>query len=132
MYSGFLIKVGDYEIPLVYMNAKSYKSTYETLDMDSYRDADGRLQRSALSHKVPTTEVQMKALTSDFAGALLEGIKNSYINANEKKVLGTVWVPELNDYVTDYMYIPTLDFTISTVDATKVYYEPFTLKLIGY
>lgn len=132
MYSGFLIKVGDYEIPLSYMYASSYKAAYETLDLDSYRDSNGVLQRTALEHKVPTVEIQIKSLDNEEMGALFKGISDNYINATEKKVLGTVWMPQLNDYVTDYMYIPTVDITIHTVDEKKVHYDPFTLKLIGY
>ena len=132
MYSGFLIKVGDYDIPLEYMYASSYKAAYETMDLDSYRDSNGVLQRTALAHKVPTVEIQIKSLDNVDAGMLFSGISRNYVNATEKRVLATVWIPELNDYVTAYMYIPTLDITIHNVDKDKVHYEPFTLKLIGY
>lgn len=132
MYSGFLIKVGEYEIPLAYMLASSYKTAYETLDLDSYRDSNGVLQRTALGHKVPTVEVQIESLNDTKMGALFGGITRNYINATEKKVLATVWIPELNGYVSADMYIPTVDITIRTVNEKEINYDPFTLKLIGY
>ena len=42
-YSNFLIEVGTYVIPNKFIKADSWQSTYETVDFDSYRDANAYL-----------------------------------------------------------------------------------------
>ena len=48
-FQGYLIKVGNYPIPLTYMKLESYKSAPDQRqDLDSFRDADGYLHRTVL------------------------------------------------------------------------------------
>ena len=40
-YQGYLFKIGDYKVPLKYIEYKSYKATQVTQDLNSKRDTDG-------------------------------------------------------------------------------------------
>lgn len=51
-YAGYLIRVGNYTIPKKYMRAEKYDVVLHGQDLDSYRDANGQLQRTALQHTV--------------------------------------------------------------------------------
>ena len=51
-YAGYLIRVGSYTIPKKYIRAEKYDVVLHGQDLDSYRDANGKLQRTALQHTV--------------------------------------------------------------------------------
>ena len=137
-YSGYLIKVlgtgslDDYVIPLSYMVENTYKGTYSILDSDSKRNAKGKLIRTALSHKVPHCSVDFRPLSNVEVGNVMSNISARYTKAKEHKLKASVWVPMLNDYVTEFFYIPDTEFTITHVTNSTVHYDTFTLELIGY
>lgn len=137
-YAGYLIKVfgtgqlDDYVIPMGLMLEKTYKGTYSVLDSDSKRNAKGKLVRTALSHKVPHCTVDFRPLDNTVVGPLMASLRARYTKAKEHKLKASIWVPMLNDYVTESFYIPDTEFTIKKIENGKVFYETFTLELIGY
>lgn len=131
MYNGYLIRVGNYEIPLSAMIKSSYKVTYSVLDLDSYRDANGHLHRTAL-RKVPTIEVGLHPLSSNQIADIFSNIASQYVNSSERKVLASVFIPEINGYYDGYFYIPDTQFAINKIVNNVVYYDETTFKIIGY
>lgn len=133
-YQGYLIKVGDYTIPAdKYIKANSYDAMLITQDLDSYRDANGVLHRTALSHRVNKVEFETPAMLTDIQmEELLSNIRRNYININEKKASVTVYVPELNDYMTQDMYIPDLRFSIYGVFDGVIRYNSLRMAFIAY
>lgn len=142
-YSGYLIKVkgipgstyysSDYEIPMHFVLEKTYKMTYSVIDFDSTRNGAGKLVRNALKHKVPHCTIQVKPLNNTNMAALWEGISNRYLVQKEKKVELSVYIPEINDYVTAKFYVPDTEITIRRIENNQtVIYEGFTLEFIGY
>lgn len=132
-YQGFLIKVGNYIIPHSIIQAESYKVTYNSQDVDSYRDIDGTLHRTALDNFVPKVEFSVKPmLTNTEFASFIGNIRNQYTDAVERKVNANVYIPELDDYVTSNMYM--VDFTpeIYFADATKIQYKAFRMAFVGY
>lgn len=130
-YNGFLIKVDNYTIPLAYINEKTYKCTYSTMDLDSYRDANGILHRNAIL-KVPHCSFNTRPLSNTEVETLWSNIRSKYTSLMEKKVIATVYVPETDGYYTGSFYIPDTDMTINHIDKNKVYYAPITFEFIGY
>ena len=49
-YSGYLIKVGNYEIPMNFIIANTYDVTRNVMEASAYRDANGLLHRNTISH----------------------------------------------------------------------------------
>ncbi len=132
MYNGYLIQIAStYNIPLNVMVASSYKVTYSTLDLDSYRDGAGVLHRNAI-RRVPTVEVKLDSISGSTLNAILSSIASHYLNATEKSVNASVFIPETNDYYNGKFYIPDINLSISKVSNTDVYYDEVTLKFIGY
>lgn len=134
-YNGYLIKIKgntDYTLPFGYMVFQSYKGTYSVLDGDSKRNGEGKLVRTVLPHKVAHCSVDIMPLDNTELGDLMGGIQSRYTEPAEKKVLASIWVPEMNDYVQAEFYIPDIEITIKKVEDNKVIYEPFTLEFIGY
>lgn len=132
-YSGFLIKVGSFEIPLSWMRAETYSVALHGQDLDSYRDADGLLHRQALEYVVPKVEFNTPAMKKqkEFAG-FMANIRANYINATEKRVSATVYIPEIDDYVTQDMYVPDITPSIYFANGNDIWYNEIRIAFIGY
>ena len=133
-YSGFLVKVGDYEIPAdKFIRAQSYKATLGVQDLDSYRDANGVLHRTALAHRVNKVEFETPAMmiNTDMA-ELLKKISYQYTVPAERKFVGTFYVPELDEYVSQDMYMSDPSFTIYGIFDDVIKYNPVRIAFIAY
>lgn len=132
-YSGFLIRAGDYEIPLEYISCQTYKVTRSIQDLNSYRDSNGELHREALRHTLEKVEFEtVPKLYGNEMGKLIKGISDNYIIAGERKVLATVFIPEINDYVTREMYVPDIQFAIDDATQTDIRYGSSKITFIAY
>ena len=134
-FSGYLLKVGNYEIDgYKYINYADYNVTWNSQDLDSYRDANGVLHRNALSHRVAKVEFELReGLTNDEVATFMGNISSNYTNAVERKASVKVFVPELNDYVTQDMYMSDPQFKIRRIDKNNVIrYEKTRIAFIGY
>lgn len=139
--SNYLVKVGnslDYSIPLNLIVEGTYKGTYSALDMDSNRVGTGELDRNVLDHAVAHCSMTIKAGSNKKISPLLQALKSRYVTGKEKekKIWVSMWIAELDDYVSAYCYIPDMDFTTRRIDDKTdpwtMYYTEFTLEFIGY
>lgn len=134
-FSGYLFKVGNYEVDgYNYINFAEYNVTWNSQDLDSYRDALGVLHRNALEHRVAKIEFETREnLTNDEVATFMSNIRANYTNQVERKATVTVFVPELNDYVTQEMYMSDPQFKIKKIDKNNVIkYEKTRIAFIGY
>ena len=133
-YAGYLVKVGDYEIPAdKYIKVQSYKTTLSVQDLDSYRDANGVLHRTALEHRVNKVEFETPAmLTNTQMAELFSNIKNNYTVPVERKFIGTFYVSEFDDYVSQEMYMSDPTFTIYAIMDGVIKYNPVRVAFIAY
>ena len=131
-FSGFLIKAGTYEIPLSFMRYETYQIGYHGQDLDSYRDANGVLHRNALSHRIGKIEFNTPLMTMAEFQEVWSKVKAKYINATEKSISLTFYVPELDDYVTQTMYVPDIEFTIRNIDGNTVNIGETRIAFIAY
>lgn len=132
-YQGYLLKIGDYEIPHSVIRAETYQAYRNGQDLDSFRDADGKLNRTALEHFVIKVEFETVPLLTDKQfGDFMAGISSNYTNVTEKKAMATAFIPELNDYMTQEVYVPDIKPTIYYAGKDKVQYNQIRLAFIGY
>lgn len=132
-YQGYLIKIGDYKIPLNYIRAETYSALKSGQDLDSYRDADGKLHRTALEHFLYKVEFETKAmLTNTEMTELLSNIQEQYIDKTEKKVHMTLYVPETDSYEEQDAYMPDIPFSPYIVTSEYIKYNPTRIAFIGY
>ena len=133
-YSGFLLKIGDYTVSgKSIVSADGIKITRNVQDVDSYRDANGVLHREALEHTPIKVEFSTRNMLTDAEMQdFLGNIRRRYINEAERKVLATVYVPELGDYRTCEMYIATPEPEIWGVKKDILYYKSMRIALIEY
>lgn len=133
-FEGYLLKVGDYEIPAdKYIKSQSYSVTRNIQDLDSYRDADGVLHRTALDHIPLKVEFETPSmLTNKDVAELFGNIQNNFFVDSERKASVTVYVPELDEYVTQDMYMPDPKFQMYGIFDEVIKYNPIRIAFIGY
>lgn len=133
-YTGYLVKVGEYEIPASkFIRAQSYKATLSVQDLDSRRDANGILHRTALEHRVNKVEFETPAmLTNAEISELFKEIRNNYTVPAERKFVGTFYVPELDEYVTQDMYMSDPTFSVYGIFDGVVKYNAIRIAFIAY
>ena len=133
-FLGYLIKVGSFEITGDnIINESSYKATRIIQDVDSYRDANGVLHRTTLEHQAMKVEINTRnGLTNETLAAFLEGIQGQFTDASQRKASVECFIPEINDYVTQEMYMPDPEITINHIDGDIIFYDSVRLAFIGY
>lgn len=132
-YSGYLIKIGNYKLPHSYISAESYSVYKNTQDLDSYRDADGKLHRTALEHTPNKVEFDTRNMLTDVQFAnLMENIRNNFTNTAERTASVTLYIPESDSYVTQDMYMSDIQPQLYFADSKKIQYKPIRIAFIGY
>ena len=132
-YKGYLIKIGSYIFPLSMIKAESYKATNYGQDLDSTRDVNGILHRTALENTAPKVEFETRNMLDDTQmSSIFANIQANYKNAVEKKASVEVYVPELNKYVTSDMYMADFEPTMYFADEKEIKYLSTRMAWISY
>ena len=132
-YSGFLLKVGDYEISAKkHIRADSYSAYVNMQDVDAYTDADGYLHRNAVELKVAKVEFETKALftNTEFA-EFMKNIQANYTDVNARECMITAYIPEYDDYVTQKAYLADFKPSIYSTADGIIKYNPIRMAFIG-
>lgn len=139
MFDGRVLVVGDYPFPLKSIQLETYKVTpNQRLDRDSYEDANGDLQRTALNKT--RTKIEFETHTMHYAekrelmANLREQFNKSQLELNERKVQVTYFNDETDEYDTAYFYIPDITWTYYNVDEVNkdIIYLPTRIAFIEY
>jgi hypothetical protein len=132
-YKGYLIKIGNYIFPFSMIKAESYKATNYGQDLDSTRDVNGILHRTALENTAPKVEFETRnMLDNTQVSSIFANIQANYTNAVEKKASVEVYVPELDKYVTSDMYMADFEPTMYFADEKEIKYLSTRMAWISY
>lgn len=131
-FQGYHIRVGNTVIPEKYIKYDSLQTTYETLDLDSYRDANGNLHRNALSHRSVKVEFETPYLYHRDMQNLMSIIRNNYVSAKEQSVNLSVYIDELDDYVEQKCYLVNTTWKKAQNSPLGYIYQPTRIAFIGY
>ena len=132
-YSGFLIKVGNYEIPTdKYIKTGSYIPYVNMQAFDPYTDADGYEHIEAVELKALKVEFETRPMltNAEFAD-LMSNIRANYIEARSRKCIVTAYIPEYDDYVTQTAYLSDFKPTIHSIFDNVINYNAVRLAFIG-
>ena len=133
-YAGYLIRINgttNYNIPMEYMRKETYKCTFSTLDTETYRDGNGVLHRTAIV-RIPHCSFETRKLNNTEISTLWQAIQSRYTVTMEKRVSASVYVMEIDDYITGSFYIPDTEMIIDKIENGKIFYMPVTFEFIGY
>lgn len=132
-YKGYLIKIGNYIFPLSMIKAETYKATNYGQDLDSTRDVNGILHRTALENTAPKVEFETRnMLDNTQVSSIFANIQANYTNAVEKKASVEVYAPELDKYVTSDMYMADFEPTMYFADEKEIKYLSTRMAWISY
>lgn len=132
MYSGWLLKIGDYVLPKKFIKAESYKPYVNMQDVEPWTDANGYLHRTAVELKVAKIEWETRnGLTNTTLTELLQNIQRNYIIPKERRIMFTAYIPEYDDYVTQIGYLSDFQPNIFFADENRIQYDSIRLSIIG-
>ena len=81
-YSGWLLKIGNYTVPMSFMKPETYSPYVNMQDLDDYTDANGYLHRNAVELKALKVEFETRAmLTNTEFNAIISKIRQQFTNA---------------------------------------------------
>ena len=133
-YAGYLIKIGNYTIPLSMIKADSYYAYVNMQDYEPWTDAKGYLHRDAVALKALKVEFDTKAMlnNTEFA-TLIANIRAEFISGKEYAREGdiTAYIPEYDTYVTQRGYMADFKPQMYLASATEIKYDPCRLAFIG-
>lgn len=132
-YQGYLIKIGDYNIPLSMIAANTYQALRSGQDLDSTRNENGILDRNALAHFINKVEFEVPSMKTNIEiSDLLANIRRNFIDDVEQNVNATFYVPMLDDYITKEMYLPDVTFKMDIATKEYIKYDKIRLAFIEY
>ena len=134
-FNGYLIKLGQVVFPLSFVYKESYSVTpNRRMDLDSFRNGYGVLERTVLDHSPSTIKFQTVPMDNSKLEEMMSLLRENYVNEKEKKLYIEYYCPDTNSYKTGEFYIPDIEFPIHLVDLenNKILYKSFTLEFIEY
>lgn len=138
-FDSYLIKIYDknsssngWQIPMKYIKADTYVALLSGQDLDSYRDADGKLHRTALKNVAPKVEFEIPPMTNKDLDTFMSNLRNRYTNTTEKKVKAKVYMPEINNYIEHEFYVPDINFTMYKIEGREILYNSTRVAFISY
>lgn len=132
-YAGYLIKVGDYEIPAdKFIKSGSYIPYVNMQALDPYTDANGYEHIEAVELKALKVEFDTPAmLTNTEFAELMSNIRANYIEVKSRKCTVTAYIPEYDDYVTQISYMADFKPSIYNIDGNVIHYNSIRFAFIG-
>lgn len=132
-FQGYFVKVGNYKIPLKYIESDTYNGYRSVQDLDPYRDGNGKLHRDALPHVPCKAEFETTPLMAEAEfDELMGNIENNFIDELERKANVTVYIPEKRTYITQEMYIPDIKPAVDCILNGELFYKSTRFAFIGY
>lgn len=132
-FNGHLIKFGGTVLPNKFIRPESFVATpNQRMEIDAWRDGNGMLHRE--TYPATKTKIEWETPALNLAAKQqLQAIINAAVSvAIERKVSVTYWNDEVNDYKTMTAYLPDIQFTVRTITATDIWYNPIRFALVEY
>lgn len=132
-FEGYLIKVGNYEIPTdKFIKAGTYSPYVNMQVLDTYTDGDGFQHIEAVDLKAFKIEFDTPAMLTNVEFAeLMSNIMSNFIESKSQKCLVTAYIPIYDDYVTQTAYLANVKPSIYNIDGNVIHYNSIRLAFIG-
>ena len=134
-FDGNLIYLGsgNTPLPLSFIKVQSYKITpNRRQDLDSTRNANGKLQRTVLDHYATTVEFQTIPMDNATKNAFMNLMRSNYSSEKEKKMHMRYYCPDTDSYKEGDFYVPDVEFPMLHIFGTNIQYDSLTWEFIEY
>lgn len=131
-YEGYLLKIGNWIFPHDYIKADTYSAYVNMQDVEPWTDGNGELHRNPVELKASKVEFETKAmLTNKQFAEIMENIRANYKNPTGRMADVTYYIPEYDDYVTQYSYLADFTPQIYWIKDGVIQYNPIRFSFIG-
>lgn len=131
-YNGYLVKVGNYKVPADrFIKVESYSAYVNMQDYEPWTDANGYLHRQVVDLKALKVEFETPILTNTEFNELYSNIRNNFTKLNERGCNIEVYIPEYDDYITQYGYLADFTPQIYRIEGNTIWYNPIRFAFIG-
>ena len=131
-YDNYLLKIGDYVVPMKYIKAETYSPYVNMQDVAPWTDADGFVHRNAIQLKALKIEFETPAMmTNKTLNEFLKNISDNYISAKERTFNVTAYIPEYDGYITQKAYLADFTPVIHGIFDGVIKYQPIRIAIIG-
>lgn len=133
-YYGYVMRFGSDRFDMGYIYRDSFSITpNRRQDLDSYRNANGRLVRNVLSHTATTITFQTVPMKRSKFATMMTFIRNHFSNEQERKISITYYSPDIDNYKSGNFYMPDFEVTAIMQDRNgELIYGSCTLEFIEY
>lgn len=131
MYANYDVKLGNDILPREFIKHDSLQVTLNTLDVDSYRNANGTLVKNTVANKVKV-EFETPYLYMSKKNELMNLISSHYINSLDRRFYVTVYVDELDDYKTVLCYLVDPVFKKQQNSPLGIIYQPTRIAFVEF
>jgi len=133
-WQGYLLKFGDVEVPLSYIQQDGFEQIpNQREEIKASRDDYTReLKRVTASGQITKTKIKFRRLNGTQMEALVTVMNNGLVLKSQRKYKVTYWNIENARYETGEYYIPDITYTVHMADEDRIIYEAFEMTLIGY
>ena len=131
MYANYDIKFGNDTLSQEFIKHDSLQVTMNTVDVDSYRNANATLVKNTVANKIKI-EFETPYLYISKKNELMNLISSHYINALDRSLMVTVYVDELNDYRTVKCYLVDPVFKKQQNSPSGIIYQPTRIAFVEF
>ena len=131
MYANYDIKFGNDTLSQEFIKHDSLQVTMNTVDVDSYRNANATLVKNTVANKIKI-EFETPYLYMSKKNELMNLISSHYINALDRSLMVTVYVDELNDYRTVKCYLVDPVFKKQQNSPVGIIYQPTRIAFVEF
>lgn len=132
-YQGYMFQFGSYKFSRM-IRADTYKITPNARqDLDSYRDANGELHRTALDHTATSVTFTIPAHKEREHEEMMSAIRSSYINEKERDAQCSYYDPETCTYKTGHFYIDSnWTFQVYGTYDGQITFQEYEVSFVEY
>ena len=135
-FNGYLIKIGGSNgtiLPMKFIKYEEYKiSPDQRLEVEAERVATGLLVRNTVEHTASKIEFSTPPITNRDVAELNGMIQAAYTNELEKKLTIEYYNPELDNYKTAEVYVPTVPYDMTSIQGNVIQYKSLRYAFIEY
>lgn len=128
-FQGWLLKINGVEFPAgKFIQLSTYKSTpNQKQDEDSYRDANGELQRNILPHTCSKIEFNTPHMHLSTKTEF-----QSFFSGGRDVLMLDYWNDEIGDYSSGKFYVPDITYEMYQITENDIIYKPIRVAFIEY
>ena len=131
MFQNYYLKLGNDTLSYEFITNNSYQGVLNTLDVDSYRNANGDLVKNTVTTKLKV-EFETPYLYMNKKSELMSFIRSHFINSLDRSLYITAYVDELDDYRTCKVYLVDPVFKIQQNSPQGIIYQPTRIAFVEF